>query len=250
MEMSSEPTYVKKLQNELDYATEVSFCYLVSLAKSEKSITEQRKKCAEALELFAPIPTNPELLISIVDCYFMLGKYIVALELLEEGIKKGWKLPDIVEYKGKCLFKLGEYERAIIVFKEAIDIGASARECGTWLMRCKAHFIMDPERGNLEYHKDRVITIEPHVVSEVKHDWYQSKTDVTLVIYCSGVSEDNVAVLFGDNRVYVLITGKESIRAGFHLEKEVNQDEIRINVGKTKIEIKMTKLVPNQTWKL
>lgn len=218
---------------------------------AEKSITEQRKKCTEALELLGSCSaTNPELLISIVDCYFTLGKYVTALEMLEKGIKRGWKLPEIVEYKGKCLFKLGEFERAIYVFKEAIEIGANARECDTWLMRCKAHAKMEQWSSNMEYHRDKVIVIDPPItITELKHDWYQSKTDVTLVVYCAGLTEDQVKVKFGERSVDLFIEGKERVHVHYDLEKEI-KDGGRVSVGKSKIEVKMAKAVPNQNWKL
>ena len=231
-----------------DHAAEASFLHLCSMARSE--LDEQRRDSLlnDALDLARYIrdqPT-PEILLASAECQYQLGQYAKALECVKGGRERGWCLPDHCELRGRCLYKLGEFERAISAFEEAAEMGANTHENEMWIMRCRAHLTMENDE---ETAKERLIIIDAAPPTPtIRHDWYQSNTHVNLVVYVAGLTQDQVQAEFTERSVDVVI---RDTRLHFALEKEIDPNDGRVSISKTKVEVRMKKAVPGpQGWHL
>ena len=230
-----------------EHARHASFLHLCSLARSEADAKRRETYYTQALSVLEGTTMSsgtPELLLGVADCFYQLRRYMPALEALGNGASRGWELPEHCELRGRCLFKLGEFERALAAFQAAVDMGVNTRENQTWMMRCRAKLTMETDAAAA---KERLIMMEEPVVDKsIRHDWYQSNTHVNLVVYVSGLREDQVSATYEPTSVDLVINGDH---LHFDFEKEINPQDARILIGKTKVEVRMAKAAPGR-WRL
>jgi suppressor of G2 allele of SKP1 len=186
------------------------------------------------------------MLVCTARCYYFQGRITAALEVLNHADKLGWNIPDVLLLKGRCLYRMYEYERALAVFTEADQMTSNAYT-QTWILRCKAHLEMEANPDNPE----KVIIYDPQSSGGVKYDWYQSDTHISLLVFVPNLSRDAVKVEFGEKRIDIEITQNGVSSYHFNLEKEIVPSESRIELSGTKVEIKMKKAEKGtQGWKL
>lgn len=232
-----------------EHALVASFLHLCAIARAEPDAKRRETRYNEALAVVQRSKekeSTPEIILAIADCLYQLRKYVEALEVLASGERRGWELPEHCELRGRCLFKLGEFGRAMAAFQSALDMGVNTRENRTWIMRCRAKETMETDPAAA---KELLIVMEePAVVPVIKHDWYQSNTHINLVVYVAGLSEDQVSATYKPKSVDVVVNGNT---LHFDFEKEIDPADARITVTKTKVEVRMAKAVASQQlWRL
>lgn len=246
--MKVKPSYTQKLASAFECGVETSFLHLCSIARAETNQTERKRKYKDALALAKLVKqdSTPEVLIEVAECYYSQCLYVNALEVLSRGSRNGWSFADHCELRGRCLFKLEEYEMAISAFREATELGGNPRTNKVWIMRCQARYSMKNERTGPSV----IVMDSPPNYPELTHEWYQTSTHVSLLVYVAGLTDDQVKAEFTDKSVDVVVDGKEPTRLHFDLEKEINPADTRVTVGSTKVEVRMAKAVPGkQFWK-
>lgn len=230
-----------------EYAAEVSFLHLVALAKVDGDGPTKEKLFREALSLIkiGHYDATPELLYATGECHFGLRNYTTALDVLSRGFQLGWQLPNLIELRGRCLFQLGEYKRAMASFLEVADMGSNTRENLTWVMRCQARDTT--ERDTMS----RLIEIDAPVMSlDVRHDWYQTKTHVNLIVYAVGLTEDQFKVTYTERSVEIAIDQNGATKKmQLELEHEIDPKCCDVTIGQVKVEVRMAKSVQGM-WKL
>ena len=229
-------TYNSKLQKYEESARQCSIMYL--------SDTQHYQ---EALQLISSGDSekSPEILISAANCLMGLKKYHKALELLCHAEQKGWLLPDIISTKGRILFWLGEYEQAKSTFESYENIYSRNKNTSLWLLRCAAHITLEQDPSEA-----RIINIDTQPeTSDVRSDWYQSNTTVTLTLFVSQLSQEQIDVQFHEKFVEVKIKMPDlNYRHTFNLYKEIVPEESKFEITPSKVEIKMKK-VSQASWK-
>jgi suppressor of G2 allele of SKP1 len=203
---------------------------------------------AEALQLIAigKFDSTPDMLVCTARCHYFQGKISAALEVLNHAAKLGWNIPDVLLLKGRCLYRMYEYERALAVFTEADQMISNAYT-QTWILRCNAHLEMEANPEN----PDKVLVYDAQNALGVKYDWYQSDTHISLLIFVPNLSRDSLKVDFGEKKVDVEITQNGISDYHFNLEKEIIPSGSRVELSGAKVEIKMKKAEKGtQGWKL
>ncbi|KAH0793368.1 CS domain containing protein [Histomonas meleagridis] len=201
--------------------------------------TEQRKY-TEALEILQRIcyPLEPRLLCAKARCLIGTGNPTQALELLISAEKKGWDLPEILKLKGRALYQMNEFDTAKLAFEKCDRIQPSM-ETKRWIQRCIVCIATSDELSR------RIIRYETKIsspiVNTVKHEFYQSLTHITLVIYAKDISESQIKVKYSPKNVDVLIDTIPQINIHSNLFKEINTKQCSIHTDSKKIEIKMAK---------
>ena len=240
--------YAKEQDRLYECGLETSFLHMCNLARAEPDPMKRQRKYNDALAIGKIIKqdSTPELLLAVAECYYNQRSYINTLDVLSKGTRKGWAFAEHCELRGRCLFKMEEYETAIAAFREATELGGNPRDNKTWIMRCHARYAMKNDRtGSAMILMDSVPAHE-----ELAHDWYQTSTYVSLVVYAEGLKEDQVKAEFTEKSVDVVIDAKEPTRLHFDLEREINPADTRVTIGRTKVEVRMAKAVPSkQGWK-
>jgi tetratricopeptide (TPR) repeat protein len=221
----------KPIPHAHSYAIPCSVKYLV-----------QNKCYGEALKLLerTDYRSSPELLVLAAKCRYHEGKITSALELLLYGLKSGWKIPEIYKLKGQCLFKQGEFTLAHQDFVSAFQIQPDVNT-QLWIQRCEARFTLEDDPAS-----PNILVFETPPPVRIRHDFYQSASHITLVIYVPNLTEEQLKVTFETMRVDVEIFQRECHLLKFKLEKAIIPDKSasRIALSKGKVEIQMAKAVP------
>lgn len=183
---------------------------------------------------------DPRLLCAKIRCLLGTGAFVEALDLAKSAEEKDWDLPEILILKGKALYQLKEYQTAKLAFEKCDHIQPSI-ETKRWIQRCIVQISISDEFSR------RIIKYEPKYsgpyINNLKHEFYQSQTQVTLVIYIKDIKENQVSVKYEPKRVEVIINTIPKMILQKNLTKGINPDGCLLKVYPKKIEIKMEKSV-------
>lgn len=170
-------------------------------------------------------------------CYFKLDRITYALEALKKAETRGWLLPDILLLKGQCLYRLQEWETALLAF-EAVDKIASTNETKQWITRCQAHISVEnaPNSPN-------IYTFDTPIISDVKKQWYQQNQLVGIQLLIKDVNKDELKVTFLPKSVDVYINRQRPISVHVNLPKEIVPESSTYVLNDSSIELKLKKVV-------
>jgi tetratricopeptide (TPR) repeat protein len=223
----------------------------IALASSVEYLVDHRL-CQQALSVvnIGELDSSPELILAAATCHDAnqgtnsTAQCTKALEVIARGIWHGWNLPDLIILKGRCFFRLGDFEMAREAFQEADEIKPDP-QTKLWIARCEARLLIESNQDS-----PRIIRFEAPSSIDLKRDWYQSSAYVTLVVYASHVKQDELKVTFHDTRVDVEIVQKEIAMLRFRLEKPILPDQSRFEITPSKVEVRMMKALAGEKWKL
>ncbi|OHT14849.1 CS domain containing protein [Tritrichomonas foetus] len=224
-----------KLKKYEDAARDCSILYLA-----------ENSKYQEALQLISQtqFDKSPEILIATAACYIGLNKYTKALEILCHAEKLGWLLPDIISMKGRILFRLNKFEQAKMAFETYEKIYSRNKNTSLWLLRCTAHITLEQDPSQA-----RIVTIENHPEqTEVRSDWFQTSTTISMILFISHLTEEQLNVVFNKNSVEVKVNAAIHYHHIFYLSKEIVPEESKIEITPSKVELKMKKAL-TEKWK-
>ncbi|OHS93430.1 CS domain containing protein [Tritrichomonas foetus] len=216
-------------------------------------LTEQHEY-EKALELINTIShhLDPRLVVATTKCLIGLHKIPQALEILLAAEKRDWVLPQILLLKGKALFEIKEYNTAKMAFERCLEINPSY-EIKRWIQRCNVYLAADNEelsRRVVRYEPQLAQCQEPEPEPEPKpkprHEWYQSSTHVTMVLYIKDIKESDLNVSFDNDSLDVCINSDGKTKLHIDLAKSIEPNQSSYSVTSKKIEIKMQKAVKGQ----
>jgi len=211
----------------------------------EYSVTEliDRGLYKDALKLIDSThhEKTPQIILNEARCYFYLKKSLHALEVLKQAEEKGWDLNPFFDLKGKCLYQLHEWERALSAFEAAAE-ALSSPSIRQWITRCQAHIVVE---NNPE--SEHIIHFEPPIIIDVRREWYQTSLTVAVVIYVREVLETDLKVQYSPKHVDIDISQAKPISLHLSLSKEIVPEQSSSYITPSKIELKMKKAVPG-TW--
>jgi hypothetical protein len=98
---------------------------------------------SEALSIFAGVasPLSPHMTAVKSLCLYETGDYTAALDLLLSAEKRGFGTPELSLTKGKCLYRLSEFETAKYAFEACQSVFPTA-ETELWIQRCVARIAL------------------------------------------------------------------------------------------------------------
>lgn len=229
-----------------------------SSSKAQKKYEDAGRDCSilylteigkhnEALSLIeqTQFDKSPEILLSTARCYVGIEKNHKALEILCHAEKKGWLLPEIISMKGRILFKLSEFEQARKTFELYEKIYTRNKNTSLWLLRCDAHISLENDPSQA---KAITVSNQPSDI-KIGQDWYQNQTNISLTLFISHLTKDQISVVFQEKSIDVTVKSKNYYHHVFNLLNEIIPSESKFVITEKKVEIKMTKAVPNVTWK-
>jgi tetratricopeptide (TPR) repeat protein len=202
----------------------------------------EEKLYTEALSLLSKMnrELEPSLLLAKAICLFELHKWIEALEVALSLEKHEWLLPDMLMIRGKSLYKLGEFETAKSIF-EKYDAVNPSPETKRWIQRCIVRIEVQTEENI-----NRIIRHEPQsaqpAARQIKHEWYQTRSQLSLLLFAKGVTESGLHVTVASNSVRIIIDTPHRIEFSVDLVKEIVPNEYSISITPMKVEVKMTKV--------
>lgn len=226
----------EKLKKYEEAGLDCSILYLTEIGKHNEALTliEQTH-----------FDKSPEILLATARCYVGIEKNHKALEILCHAEKRGWLLPEIISMKGRILFKLSEFEQARKTFELYEKIYSRNKNTSLWLLRCDAHISLENDPSQA-----KTITVSNQISdAKIEHDWYQSPTNISLTLFISHLTKDQINIVFHEKSIDVTVKSRIYYHQIFNLLNEIIPAESKYEVTEKKIEIKMTKAVPNISWK-
>ncbi|KAK4303577.1 hypothetical protein Pmani_024435 [Petrolisthes manimaculis] len=232
--------------------------------QGEVSRLHDEGQYTEAVELItAEIkknPDNPELFVSRAQTLLKLEKFKEAVSDGSRAIDLGGGWEAHLAH-GKALFNLGHYIQSLETFNKGKEKAGSQLgqfdQFGQWTAWCEERIkklgLSDKSTsseaggGTMEGRKSEETTaaaanVMP--VPKIKHDWYQTETQVVLTILIKNQKKEDVKVEFTDTNVSVrapLGSGSE-----YSLELDlchpIAPDQSTFRVIPSKVEVKMKKV--------
>lgn len=197
----------------------------------------------EALSLLASIdrPLEPRLLLAKCECLYHKGMIAQAIEITKKAEKNGWDLPEFYTIKGKCLYRISEFETAKAAFEKSDSLRPDT-DVRRWIQSCIARIAASGD----EIMSRRVIRHEPLIMQamipmKLNHEWYQTATHLTLSIFFKGLSQSQIHVMPVVNKVTVVFDIVPPVQFSVTLAKEIVPTDYHVTVTPKKVEIKLKK---------
>lgn len=180
------------------------------------------------------------------------------LESANTAIKENPKKSEAYFRKGVACFDLDEFESAQAAFQAGLKLaegeGASIEKFHTWLRKCTAEL-------DEEFHLSPAATNPPDQsapatvpvalpsassVPKIRHDWYQTASDVVITILYKGLKPGDVSVEFGETTLDVSFptTAGSEYSLDMKLFDKVVVAQSSFRVSSVKVEIKLRKASP------
>ena len=191
--------------------------------------------------------------------YLRLKRYTEAVSDATASVKLH-ATPKAFLRKGQASFALGEFEAAKVAFSKAIDLGETSKEAKRWVRKCDAELALEanptppppspppmqpaanPAAPPPAVAPPSTTTTDP---SKIRHDWYQTQSEVVLSVLARNIPQEKVSVDFSETEVDVTIKldgGSEFLHT-FTLFSKIIPGESKFTVGPAKIELKLKKAV-------
>jgi tetratricopeptide (TPR) repeat protein len=185
---------------------------------------------------------SPRMLLTKSHCYYLLNSIPDALELLSYAEAQGWRILELYELKGRCLYASGEYHTAKIAFEKADHISPTV-STRRWIQRCVAQIAAGAEEISR-----RVVRMEatiPHVtpkpVVTAKHEWYQTRTHLVLTWFVKAVVPTQLTFQITRNSMRLGVDQSPPQELVVNFAKEIDPDEPSLTLTQMKLELKLSK---------
>ena len=159
--------------------------------------------------------------------------------------------------KGQASFALGEYEAAKASFSRAIDLCASQdvpTDLRRWVRKCDAEIALasttnpsgqSPAVANpaAPVHSAAAPPTTTSDPSKIRHEWYQTQSEVVISILARNVPKEHVSIDFAEAEVDATIkldSGAEFVHC-FNLFHKIVPTQSSYSVSTAKIELKLKK---------
>lgn len=191
--------------------------------------------------------------------FLKLKNYSKVLEEAENALAMDKKDSRAYHKKGIALFHLKNFKEALDALQEGQKLGETPTKKSLfdeWINKCRAEIPVETEsvsvkaeNQNDEMNKnDNPVPIPTPVV---KHEWYQSESQVTVSVLAKNRSANDVKIISTENTLVIQGTDDKKIKIdfNFNLEHPILSEQTQIKFMSSKIEIKLKKCEPLQ-WKV
>nr|XP_020479752.1 protein SGT1 homolog [Monopterus albus] len=208
-------------------ATESRFC--------DSFIDEDPLKALEALnEALQGDSDNAEWFCQRAYAHILLKNYSCAADDAKKAQQLKPSLPLAFMRTGIAEYHLNHYESAYAAFTQGHQLDVSDNSFEIWIRRC--------EEMMAEQTQNSSISRTP-AAPLVKHDWYQTDSQVIVTVMMKNVPKDGMCVSFTEKELdaTIQLVSGESYSLHLHLLHPIVPQQSSFKVLTTKVEIKMKK---------
>ncbi|XP_059201309.1 protein SGT1 homolog isoform X2 [Centropristis striata] len=164
--------------------------------------------------------------------HILLKNYNCAVEDAKKAQQLQPSLPLAFMRTGIAEYHLKQYESAHASFTQGHQLDDSDTTFEVWIKRCE-------EKLGVRTQSDNVTPAVPHV----KHDWYQTESQVIVTVMAKNVPKDGVCVSFTERELSITIrlASGDNHDLNFHLLHAIDPQQSTFKILTTKVEFKMKK---------
>lgn len=202
---------------------------------SDSFIDEDPQKALEALnEALQGDCDNAEWLCQRAYAHILLNNYSSAVDDARKAQQLKPSLPLAFMRTGIGEYHLKNYESAHAAFTQGQQLDNCEKSFEVWIRRCEE--MMGTQTQNSS------VTTTP-AAPPVKHDWYQTESQVIVTVMAKNVPKDGVCVNFTERELSANIqtASGEDFNLHFHLLHPIVPQQSTFKILTTKVEIKMKK---------
>ncbi|XP_061695008.1 protein SGT1 homolog [Syngnathoides biaculeatus] len=179
---------------------------------------------------------NAEWLCQRAYAYILLKNYGCAVDdakkaqQLNPGLSLAFLRTGIAEYH------LKQYESARGAFTRGQQLDVSDKSFEIWLNRCEEMLDEKMHNGGVDAH----LPVVPHV----KHDWYQTESEVIISVMARNVPKDGVSVNFKEKELSasIRLASGENYNLELRLLHPIIPHQSNFRILTTKVEMKLKKM--------
>ncbi|KAM9322058.1 protein SGT1 homolog [Pholidichthys leucotaenia] len=197
-------------------------------------IDEDPQKALEVLnEALQGVSDNAEWFCQRAYAHILLKNYSCAADDAKKAQQLKPSLPLAFMRTGIAEYHLNNYESAHAAFTQGHQLVDSDKSFDMWIERCKE--MMDKTQNNS-------INGTP-AAPPVKHDWYQTESQVIITVMVKNVPKDGVHVNFMEKEISATINLPSGENYNLHLSllHSILPQQSSFKILSTKVEIKMKK---------
>ncbi|XP_077391744.1 protein SGT1 homolog [Festucalex cinctus] len=199
-------------------------------------IDEDPRKALEALnEALQRDSDNTEWLCQRAYAYILLKNYSCAVQDAKKAQQRNPGLSLAFMRTGVAEYHLNHYESAHAAFTQGQQLDVSEKTFEIWIKRCEE--MLGEKTHNSS--ADTQIPAVPHV----KHDWYQTESQVIVSVMARNVPKDGVCVNFMEKELSasIRLASGEHYNLKLHLLHPIVPQQSNFRILTTKVEMKMKK---------
>eukprot|EP01097_Dermamoeba_algensis_P010013 TRINITY_DN721_c0_g1_i2.p1 TRINITY_DN721_c0_g1~~TRINITY_DN721_c0_g1_i2.p1 ORF type:complete len:282 (-),score=65.97 TRINITY_DN721_c0_g1_i2:273-1118(-) len=178
-------------------------------------------------------------------CHLKLKNFTDALSDANDATKLDPSNAQCYLRKGIACFSLEEFETAKTAFEKGFTIDPSNSSFKTWLRKCEAELqATNASSAPAPTAPASTSTPAPVDPSKIRHEWYQTASDVIVTVFIKNAKKDDVKVRFAEKELDVDVAlSVSNYVLDVDLCDEIVPAESSFQILSTKIEIKMKKKV-------
>ncbi|XP_058489153.1 protein SGT1 homolog isoform X3 [Solea solea] len=199
-------------------------------------IDEDPQKALEALnEALQPDTDNAEWFCQRAYAHILLKNYVCAVDDATKAQQLKPGLPLAFMRTGIAEYYLNHYKSAHTAFSQGHQLDVSDTTFEIWIKRC--------EEKMGDQTQDNSVNKQTPAVPAVKHDWYQTESQVIVTVMAKNVPKDGVCVNFMEKELSasIQISSGENYSLHLHLLHPIIPEQSSFRILTTKVEIKMKK---------
>ncbi|XP_030259592.1 protein SGT1 homolog isoform X1 [Sparus aurata] len=199
-------------------------------------IDEDPQKALEALnEALQGDSDNAEWLCQRAYANTILKNYSCAVDDAKKALQLQPSLPLAFMRTGIAEYHLNHYESAHAAFTQGHQLDVTDKSFEVWIKRCEEVMGEQTEIGS----SNRQTPAAP----PVKHDWYQTESQVIITVMAKNVPKDGVCVNFMEKEVSATIqlASGDNFNLHLHLLHPIVPQQSNFKILTTKVEFKMKK---------
>ncbi|XP_017275797.1 protein SGT1 homolog isoform X2 [Kryptolebias marmoratus] len=202
---------------------------------SDSFIDEDPQKALEALnEALQEDRDNAEWICQRAYAHILLKNYSNAADDAKKAQQLKPSLPLAFMRTGIAEYHLKNYESSHAAFSQGHQLDASDKSFEVWIKRCEEMMGNQTENSS--------VNTTP-AAAPVKHDWYQTESQVIVTVMAKNVPKDGVCVSFTERELSAKIQMASGDDYNFHLQllHPIVPQQSCFKILTTKVEIKMKK---------
>ncbi|XP_043989157.1 protein SGT1 homolog isoform X1 [Gambusia affinis] len=203
---------------------------------SDSFIDEDPQKALEVLnEALLGDCDNAEWFCQRAYAHILLKNYSSAVDDAKKAQQLKPSLPLAFMRTGIGEYHLKNYESAHSAFVQGQQLDDSDKSFEVWIKRCEEMMGTQTQNGS-----DATTPAAP----PVKHDWYQTDSQVIVTVMAKNVPKDAVRVSFTERELsaQIQVSSGEDCDLHFHLLHPIVPQQSTFKILSTKVEIKMKKM--------
>ncbi|XP_034744190.1 protein SGT1 homolog isoform X1 [Etheostoma cragini] len=199
-------------------------------------IDEDPQKALEELnEALQGDSNNADLCCQRAYAHILLKNYSCAVDDAKKAQQLKPSLPLAFMRTGIAEYHLNHYESAHAAFTQGHQLDVSDKSFEIWIKRCEEMMGEQTQIGSVDGQTPAV----PHV----KHDWYQTESQVIVTVMAKNVPKNGVCVDFMEKELSakIQLASGETYNLNLHLLHPIIPQQSSFKILTTKVEFKMKK---------